>query len=153
MNQTRTGALAVRMKRVISGPAEAVYAAFLDPDLLMRWYAPAGSRLAEVEVDPRVGGRHHTVVIDQDGGRHENHCEILELIPAEKIVMTWIYRGPQPLADPSEQLLTVEFRALGDRSTELTLLHERLDTVADRDGVRAGWSSLLDRLEEVIADA
>jgi uncharacterized protein YndB with AHSA1/START domain len=153
MTQAQTGALAVRMRRVIPAPAEAVYAAFLDPDTLKQWYAPIGSRVAEAEVDPQVGGRHYTVVVGPDGDRHENICEIRELVPAERIVMTWIYRGPHPPADHSEQLLTVEFRAASETSTELTLLHQRLVTVEGRNNVHDGWSSLLDRLEEMIAGA
>jgi uncharacterized protein YndB with AHSA1/START domain len=152
MTQARTGALAVRMRRVIPGPPEAVYAAFLDPDTLRRWYAPEPYQLAEVEVDPRVGGRHYTVVVGPAGDRHENICELRELVPGRKIVMTWTYRGPHLLGDDSEQLLTVELFPLDDdTTTELRLRHERLATVESRDNVHDGWNSLLDQLERMNA--
>jgi uncharacterized protein YndB with AHSA1/START domain len=58
----------VRLERIIPAPPEQVYRAWLEPDLMRRWLAPAGLSVSRVEVDERAGGHHR---IWQTGARSE----------------------------------------------------------------------------------
>lgn len=138
----------VRLTRTIPAPPDEAYRAFLEPSQLRQWFGPAGFDVTEVDVDARVGGRHHTVIVAPDGTRHAFVCEIRQLVPGERITMTFVFEGPEPVPDPQETLLTVTFREVGAGATELTLVHERLRVPEpeEREEIRGGWNEALDRL-------
>jgi uncharacterized protein YndB with AHSA1/START domain len=138
----------VRLQRTIAAPPDEVYRTWLDPDLIRRWMAPGDLEVTDVEVDERVGGAYR--VWQGEGGGFD--AEILELVPAERLVFRWGFAGPDRLDGPIyDSLLTITLREGPDGGTELTLVHERLEAlraalpdVADKVGV--GWASALDKL-------
>jgi uncharacterized protein YndB with AHSA1/START domain len=155
MSQTSTDP-AVRVTRTIAGPPSRVYRAWLDPELLTRWLAPASMTATRAEVDERPGGRFavwQTHDGADDGG---TESEILELVPDERIVLNWRFVGPEREGDPElDSRLTITLREV-DAGTELTLVHERLDAlraampeVADK--VSVGWESVLEKLARELA--
>jgi uncharacterized protein YndB with AHSA1/START domain len=79
-------------------------------------------------------------------------CELLELVPSERLVFRWGFVGPDRAVDPRhESQLTITFEAAPDGHTDLTLLHERLDGLRAAHpevaaGVEGGWVSALDKL-------
>jgi uncharacterized protein YndB with AHSA1/START domain len=79
----------VRLTRTLPAPPSEVYRAFLDPEMLRRWFGPADVRVLDVEVDPRPGGTHRTAVAGLDGARGVIMCRLRELVPDQRIVMTW----------------------------------------------------------------
>jgi uncharacterized protein YndB with AHSA1/START domain len=143
---------AVRLQRTIPAPPERVYRAWLEPDLIRRWLAPAGLEVTGAEVDQRVGGHYRIWQAGSEGDVGGFECELLELVPTERIVLRWGFVGPDRLAGPTyDSLLTVTFEEAPDGATQLTLVHERLDDlraalpdVADKVGV--GWEMALDKL-------
>jgi uncharacterized protein YndB with AHSA1/START domain len=147
----------VRLQRTIPATAERVYRAWLDPELLQRWLAPASLAVDRVEVDERIGGHHRTFQVNADGEAVGGFdCELLELIPTERIVFRWGFVGPERVADPDhESRLTISLREVSPGSTELTLLHERLDALdAAMPGMASataqGWGMALDKLAQAI---
>jgi uncharacterized protein YndB with AHSA1/START domain len=48
----------VRIERTIPAPPHEVYRAWLEPELMRRWLAPASFAVTRVEVDEREGGRY-----------------------------------------------------------------------------------------------
>lgn len=146
---------AVHVRRTIAAPPERVYRAWLDPPLMVRWFAPAGFTVRKAEVDERVGGRvsiWHTDGAGNDIGGAE--AEIVELVPGERIVLHWQFVGPDRATDPAMATrLTVTFTATPD-GTQLDLTHDRLDGLRDRyphiaEQVGPGWESALDALVAV----
>ena len=49
---------AVRLQRTIPAPPDKVYRAWLEPELIRRWMAPAGLEVTRAEVAERVGGHY-----------------------------------------------------------------------------------------------
>jgi len=97
------------------------------PDVLRRWIAPGSPSVTRVEVDEGVGGTLRIWHGDADGDAGGFECELLELVPAERIVFRWGFVGPERLDGPHfNSLLTVTLREDGDGHTALTLVHERL---------------------------
>lgn len=145
---------AVRLHRTLPAPPETVYRAWLEPETMRRWFAPAGYGAARAEVDPRVGGRHRIWHVDDDGndvGGAEG--VLIELVPAERIVLMWHFVGPDRSAPPAEEtLLTITLRpGSAPGTTDLELEHSRLDGLhaAHPDivsGIEPGWSTALARL-------
>jgi uncharacterized protein YndB with AHSA1/START domain len=134
---------AVALERVIRAPRSKVYRAFLDPALLEQWMGPDGFSVTVATVDERVGGEHRVDMLDGDGDHHAFDSTILELVPDERIVMTWRFA-----AGAEETLLTVTFRDAEDGATELRLEHERITLTPplDTQSVDTGWTQTLAKL-------
>jgi uncharacterized protein YndB with AHSA1/START domain len=147
---------AVRLQRTIPAPPERVYRAWLDPELLSRWMAPGSLNVTRAEVDQRVGGRYRIWHSGLEGEVGGFEAELLELVPAERIVLRWGFVGPDRLAGPTfDSLLTVTLREAPGGTTELTLIHERLDALRDAlpevaAKVGVGWELALDKLAEAL---
>jgi len=141
----------VKLQRTIAASPARVYRAWLDPELLALWAAPDGWEAVRVEVDERVGGHYRCVHVDAQGqavGGFE--CEILELVPDERIVLRWDFVGPdrRPLADASSRL-TIALRPAPPDACELTVVHDRLSPDVT-DATRHGWSGTIMRLERTV---
>jgi uncharacterized protein YndB with AHSA1/START domain len=150
---------AVRLQRRIPAPPDEVYRAWLDPGLLRRWLAPTGLEVTHAEVDERVGGRYRIWHAGTEGEVGGFECELLELVPSERIVVRWGFVGPDRLAGPTyDSQLTVTLREAPDGATELTLVHERLDDLREAlpniaEGVGPGWEMALDKLAALAEEA
>jgi uncharacterized protein YndB with AHSA1/START domain len=146
---------AVHLQRVIPAPAEQVYRAWLEPELLRQWLAPGDLEATRIEVDERVGGsfRVWQGSGDQDAGGFEG--QILELVPDRRIVLRWGFVGPARMDGPSfDSLLTITLSDVSETSTTLTLVHEELDTLWEAmpqvaENVKRGWELVLDKLATV----
>jgi len=150
MTAAPSEATTVTIVRTFACPAAEVFAAWTDPALLRRWLAPDPCEVLEATADARPGGQYRIVVIDADGDRHVTSGEYRELIPGKRLVKTWVYEGKHSPAGPYPTLLTVSFRELGPRSTELTLRQDQLLTPEDRAGNIEGWRLCLDKLSALL---
>jgi uncharacterized protein YndB with AHSA1/START domain len=70
-----------------------------------------------------------------------------EVQPPAKLVFTW--RWEKPETDIGESLVTIEFYDRGS-VTEVILTHEQLPNQAAYQQHQQGWSSIFDKLAEVI---
>jgi uncharacterized protein YndB with AHSA1/START domain len=134
---------AVALERVIAAPRSRVYRAWLDPAVLARWMGPDGHSVVFATVDERVGGAHVVELIGPDGAHHSFTSVIEELVPDERIVLTFRFA---PEASPT--LLTLTF-ADAPGGTLVRLSHERLTEEGGLTGqnVDEGWSQTLAKLQ------
>lgn len=148
----------VRLQRTIPAPPEQVYRAWLDPDLLRRWLAPAGLTVMRAEVEERVGGHFRIWQAGADGDAGGFESELLELVPNELIVFRWSFVGPERVADPAhDSRLTITLSEAPGAGTALTLVHERLDAIdaampGMADATATGWGMALDKLATTIEE-
>ena len=151
-----TGSVMVRLERTIKAKPRDVYRAWLEPNLVQRWMAPGGMEVTRVEIDQRVGG--HYRISQGYAGSEEGgfECELLELVPDERIRFRWGFVGPERTAGPMfDSILTVTLKETKDGSTLLTLVHERLEALARAmpdvaEMVGPGWDIVLDRMADVL---
>src|SRR4051794_15307863 len=134
---------AVALDRVIAAPRAKVYRAWLDPEVLARWMGPDDFSVVVATVDERVGGAHRVELIDPDGAPHTFTSVIEELVPDERIVLTFRFH---PEAEAT--LLTITLRDAED-GTQLRLEHERITGEGSLTGqnVNEGWSQTLAKLQ------
>lgn len=137
--------------RTFAAPVAEVFEAWTDPALMQQWLAPWGCKVIEAVADVRPGGSWRVVVKPAIGGRTVTVGEYVEIVPNQRIVKTWVLKGRTPAAADYPTLLTVEFRALGPDSTELTLRQDRLLTRIDRAGNRGGWRQCFNKLDALLA--
>jgi uncharacterized protein YndB with AHSA1/START domain len=148
----------VRLQRTIPAPPDRVYRAWLDPELLCRWLAPGEMTVKRVEGEERVGGTYSIYQATPDGEDVGGFVwELVELVPAERIVFLWRFVGPDRVFEPAhDSRLTVTLRDSPGGATELTLVHDRLDAfgAARPDVVELvgpGWGMALDKLPGALA--
>jgi uncharacterized protein YndB with AHSA1/START domain len=128
------------LKRHFNAAPQTVYAAWTDPQQLMRWFGPDPSEVLSAETDVRVGGRYH-ITFTSGGEHHDVSGSYREVVPDRKLVFTWTW-----VTMPERQsLVTVTLEPAGD-GTLLTLLHEQFFDAPARDRHRDGWSGSLERL-------
>jgi uncharacterized protein YndB with AHSA1/START domain len=153
-----TNPIEVRLERTIAAPPERVYRAWLDPALLARWMAPGPFDLTRAEVDERVGG-HYRIWHTEHGADHSSggfEAEIIELVPAQRVVFRWGFVGPERMDGPVyDSRLTVMFAPAPGDATLLTLVHERLGALATAmpeaaANVGAGWADVLTKLNAAL---
>jgi uncharacterized protein YndB with AHSA1/START domain len=143
--------------RVLDAPREAVYRAWTDPRLLVRWFAPHPWTTARAEMDVRAGGASLVVMRSPEGTEMPCPGTYLEVVPGRKLVSTDAYaRAWEPNEKPFMTLvLTFEDEPGQPGKTRYTAraLHW---SVADREahekmGFHEGWGLCTDQLEALAA--
>jgi len=79
------------LKRRLNATPEGVYAAWTDPQKIVRWFGPGPGPVALAETDVRPGGR-YAVTFIEDGEEHHVSGVYCEVVPNEKLVFTWAWR-------------------------------------------------------------
>ena len=141
--------------KVLDHPRARVFAAWMDPAALARWYGPAGFAIETHEADLREGGTWRFDMVGTFEGeqrRFANLMRFLEIVPNERISVD--YGTPEP-DDPHRFRMTVTFDEQADGKTVLTLrqLHpsrERRDAVIGFGAVEYGLQTL-DKLADWLA--
>ena len=140
----------VTITREFDAPAEKVFRAHADPELLARWLGPRGLTMHVEHYDFRTGGSYRYLHVrgDDEFGFHGSFHEVR---PGELIVQTFTYEGvPDGVA-----LERMEFEDLGDGRSRLVAT-SLVDSFEGRDaflasgmdvGVREGYQ----RLDELLA--
>jgi uncharacterized protein YndB with AHSA1/START domain len=126
-------------KRCKAAPAE-VFAAWSEPSVVSRWFAPGDLHVAQAEIDFRVGGRYRIVMQRPDGGLHIVGGEYRCIVPHERLSFSWAWEG-------SDATTEVElcFEPV-DKHTDLTLTHREFQTDEARVSHQQGWEGCLAKL-------
>ena len=119
---------------------ERVFAAWTEPDLMARWFAPGDMTVPEATADLRVGGAWRVVMLDPAGQRHVVGGAYREITPFTRLAFSWRWEGSEHSSE-----VEVGLRADG-AATELTLRHHELDSAASRDQHGKGWAGCLAKL-------
>jgi uncharacterized protein YndB with AHSA1/START domain len=140
----------LRLERRFNATAEAVFDAWLSPEVLRRWW-PAGANWETpvAEVDARVGGRLRLVMRSPDGEEFGGSGEYLEITPPERLVFTWTWDGHE--GHEGAQLVEVEFNERDDGTTTVVLTNRGLPDEESKRLPRDGWEASFDNLDRVLA--
>jgi uncharacterized protein YndB with AHSA1/START domain len=139
--------ITLQIKRTFRAPREIVFRAWTDRAELARWFAPSAEYSTVVpELDFRVGGRYRIEMHHKDGNIHRVSGTYQKIVPPERVVFTW---GWDRDSSPEDSVVTIEFQDLGD-STEVTLTHERLPNLEERDKHAHGWNGCMDQLARIL---
>ncbi|WP_016698918.1 SRPBCC family protein [Actinoalloteichus spitiensis] len=114
--------LEITLRRSFDAPAHLVFAAWTQPDLLVRWFGARGWNLVECEVDLRVGGTWRFVSRGPGGAEMTQSGVYRDIEPARLLVHTESYDG----ADHPDLTLLVTTRFVeraGRTTVTSTILH------------------------------
>lgn len=136
----------VKLVRNIPASQQAVYEAWLNPKMMAQFMKAApGMLIEDVRVDARVGGALKLTMIM---GAKRMHVvgEYRKMEPYKTLVFTFA-TGEAPYPG----VVTLTFEATGPKSTRLTLEEAGLETESLRKDHVAGWGSMLDLLDTLLA--
>jgi uncharacterized protein YndB with AHSA1/START domain len=136
----------VQVRRRVRARAEQIFDLWTKPDLMVRWMSPyPGAVDCKASCDLRPGGTFSLVMSSEESSREVSGTYV-QVDRPHKLVFTWI----GPLTNNVNTLVTVELNPRGDE-TDLVLTHERLPTLAIREGHTAGWGTILDHLADAVS--
>ena len=123
-----------------------MFLAWASADALADWFAPMAVVRPDVEVDFREGGRYSISMLLPGDQRFTTAGVYREIVPNEKIVMTW---RCDAFPDPAT-LVTVRFLA-DETGTTVTVAHENFEFEDTRENHKHGWQLCLAKLKERLA--
>lgn len=139
---------ALIIKRKLHASINAVYAAWTDPSLMAKWFAPGTRQATDILCDPVEGGRFRVVMLGDDGNKSTTTGVYKQVIPNRKLVHTWQWADSDV-----ESQVTIELKSLADELTELTLTHELLSDLESQQQHNTGWTGCLEKLDSLFAVA
>jgi uncharacterized protein YndB with AHSA1/START domain len=154
------------ISRVLPAPRDRVWRAWTDAAEMARWSAAGGSTMASCVIDLRPGGRCHYCLRTPDGNDMWGKWEIREVAAPERLLVVQSFSDalggiaahPMSPTWPREILSLATFiEREGVTTLTITWLvhdgapeeHRTFD--AAHDGMRQGWSSMLDDLAAYLA--
>lgn len=137
----------VRIERTFAAPAEAVFDAWTNAEVMRRWlHCEPDWETPEAEVDVRVGGHIRVVMRRPDGREPVADGEFTLIDRPRRLTMTWTFHD-----DPSnQQLLDISF-AESEGATTVQLVNSGISTDARRGGQDWGWRGCLTELARELA--
>jgi len=139
MSQTDTE---LRLERRYDAPADRVFEAWTNPEVLRRWWAAGPDwECPQAEVDLRVGGRYRLAMRNPEGETHVVVGEYTAISAPDHLAYTWAWEG----GDAAETLVSVDFRPDGDGTT-VVLTHTGFPDERAREMHAHGWTGCLDNL-------
>jgi uncharacterized protein YndB with AHSA1/START domain len=138
---------ALRLERMIPSPPEVLFALFVEPAQLLRWWAPDGYEPSIDALDARPGGRWRTILRRPDGGQIAASGVYRIVEPSRRLVFTWAWED-QSGARGHETEVMVSFEP-APGGTRLVLVQQRFESKPARDNHTRGWSASLDRIAAI----
>src|SRR5215218_573557 len=99
------------IQRRLNASPDRVYAAWTDPEKIVRWFGPAVvvQNTVEATMDVRVGGSFRVSFKSEDGEYHQVGGTYSEVVPNKRLVFSWAwYTTPE-----RESQVTVTIKAEG----------------------------------------
>lgn len=139
--------------RTFDAPARIVYAAWTQPELLKRWWAPRslGVTLFSAEADVRPGGTYRYVFGHDEAKAMAFSGTYREVVPEKRLVATQIF---EPMPQAGEAIVTATFEET--RGKTRLVLHQRHASKATLDailasGMERGMRDTFEQLEALVA--
>ena len=142
------------LTRLIDAPADKLFRAWTEPELLKQWFAPLPYTTPTAELDVRPGGANLIVMRSPDGNEFPHRGVYLDVVANERIVFTDAYtRAWEPAEKPFMTVIVTFTDEGGKTRYTARVLHW---TVADREqhekmGFHVGWGQCADQLAKLAA--
>lgn len=138
------------LTRELRAPRSLVYAAWTEPDHLMRWWGPHGFRVVSCELDPREGGAWRVTMRSPEGNDHTSRGRYHALTPPERLVFSFAWEGQEDGEPGHETLVEIDLEEVEDK-TRMVFRQAVFTSTEARDSHEGGWSESFERLSAYVA--
>lgn len=137
---------ALQIRQHVQADRARVFAAWTDPDTIVRWWGPPGVTCSHAEIDLRVGGSFRLANEGPDGSTVWITGVYEEIDPPQRLVHTWAI---EPVGEQRVERVEIGFDER-DGGTDITITHSGIPTPDLRAGHQAGWTGCLDGLVQLL---
>lgn len=134
----------LHIERLIAAPPEVLFALWVEPAQLLKWWAPDGCEASVDVLDVRPGGGWRTTLRRPDGSQASISGIYRIVEPPHRLSFTWAWEGENGMRGHESEVL-VTFNATPG-GTWLVLVQQRFENKETCDRHSNGWSSAFDRL-------
>jgi uncharacterized protein YndB with AHSA1/START domain len=146
MSQAEAEQTALRLERLIASPPEILFALWIEPAELARWWAPDGYQALVDTLEVRPGGRWRIVLRGSSNSvAMSGIYRIVE--PPRLLVFSWAWEDAGG-ARGHDTEVTVNFEP-APGGTRLVLEHRNFQNSQARDRHDAGWATSFARLADL----
>lgn len=146
---TTTHTNALKISRFIKAPREKVFAAWTNPDDILKWFGPEGCCVLEAKIDLRVGGEFYFRAQGSTLKETDLRGVYREVVRPSRLVFTWDWAHYLPDQKRGESLVTIDLIER-EGGTEVRLTHEGFPNAEIYDDHSEGWNGSLDKLEKLL---
>jgi len=142
--------LTVTVRKTVKAPVEKAYKAWTEPEQIVKWFGCDRVTNIRVVQDFRVGGEYRIVGEScQGGGDMAVYGTYEEIVQNKKLVYTW---SNESVEFPAQNtVVSVEFIARDDNTTEILLEHTRFASENSKLGHNQGWEQSLEKFANFVA--
>jgi uncharacterized protein YndB with AHSA1/START domain len=147
MSDTDATETTLRLERFIPSSPEDLFALWIEPEQLARWWAPDGYEAAVHDLDVRPDGRWR-IVLRGAGGQEIAMGGVFRIVePSRRLAFSWAWEeAPEMHCNVTE--VTASFEPVPG-GTRLVLVHQNFGSQDVRDRHLGGWSASFDRLAKL----
>ncbi len=142
------------LTRLIDAPAELLFRAWSDPELIKQWNCPKPWRIVHAEMDPRPGGACVMQMRGPEGEESAMRGVYLEVVPNRRLVFTDAYRAGWAPAEKPFMTGIITFAPEGGK-TRYTACSRHWNEADMKEheqmGFHDGWGICTDQLVELVA--
>lgn len=147
MNDGEAAETKLRLERFVPSSPEELFALWIEPEHLARWWAPDGYDAVIHDLDVRPHGRWR-IVLRGAGGREVAMGGVFHIVePSRRLAFSWAWEeAPGTQRHVTE--VTISFEPVPG-GTRLVLVHQNFGSSDARDRHLGGWSASFDRLAKL----
>ena len=139
----------LRIEREFKAPPEAVYDAWVTPEIFVRWWGPEGMTTPIHNLDVREGGAWSATMENAEGQQHTSSGVYRVLDRPNRLVFTWAWVGDDGNRGHETE---VEVTFTGSTNgTRMVLTQATFEDMPSRDNHNFGWSSSFNDLAKILA--
>ena len=140
---------ALTVRRTYPVSRQRLYEAWTTPSIAEKFLCGPGQIVCKVhKMDVRVGGSFEIEMKNTSFGDMTAVGVYSEVVPNEKLVMTWIWKEDDP-KDETETHLTLEFHDV-ENGAELVLTHYGFATLDSRNNHEEGWIEIAECADKIL---
>lgn len=138
----------LEVSRLIKADRERVFAAWTDPQMIVKWWGAGGVSCTAAEMDLRIGGVYRIANEAPDGTTMWITGSFSRVDPPHDLAYTW---AMEPVTDEtSYSLVEVRFDETGE-GTLVTVVQTRIASPEAREVHLQGWVGCLEGLDVLLA--
>jgi uncharacterized protein YndB with AHSA1/START domain len=145
MTEQTMNDLTLTVERTINATPEAVFAAWLDPEMLRRFMMPGPNMTVPVAKTEAVEGGRFEILMKTPENEIPHAGTYKKISPHDQIIFTW--ESPYSVEDST---VTLDFAQV-DAGTHVRLHHVRFMDAQTRDNHVGGWTGILAMLDSVFS--
>lgn len=142
------GRVVLRVRQHVNASRERAFAAWTNPDAIVRWWGPPGVTCTHAEIDLRVGGTFKLANEMPDGSTVWITGVYAVVDRPKRLVHSWSVGADSTNGSERVEIDFVE----SDGGTDIEITHTGIATAELRAGHRGGWIGCLNGLVQLLDD-